>query len=158
MFASAARFVSGRDLIEEYLAAKVWPLMRDWLPGAFSKVLVVGLKDNLPFPDFGLWKPVGVSDDMIVEEIEQEAVAIAGPFLSKERDSFEAICSEKVRVNRSFLKMWVLYGPREAPREKKRGGKYFCALREVIRRSDCQEGQEGRAHCCSVCEGSESSR
>jgi len=58
---------------------------------------------------------------MIVEEIEQEAVAIAGPFLSKERDSFEAICSEKVRVNRSFLKMGVVYGPREAPRERKRG-------------------------------------
>ena len=39
----------------------------------------------------------------------------------KERDSFEAICSEKVRVNRSFLKMGILYGPREAPRERKRG-------------------------------------
>ena len=120
-FASAARVVSGRDLIEEYLAAKVWLLTRDWLPGAFSKVLVAGLKDKLPFPDFGLWKPKGVSDDMIVEEIEQEAVAIAGPFLSKERDSIEAICSEKVRVNRSFLKMGVAYGPRKAPRERKRG-------------------------------------
>ena len=56
-FASAARVMSGRDLIEEYLAAKVWPLMRDWLPGAFSKVLVADLKDKLPFPDFGLRKP-----------------------------------------------------------------------------------------------------
>ena len=120
-FASLARVVSGRDLIEEYLAAKVWPLTRDWLPGAFSKVQVDGLKDKLPFPDFGLRKPEGVSDDMIVEEIEQEAVAIAGPFLSKERDSFEAICSEKVRVNQCFLKMGVAYGPREAPRERKRG-------------------------------------
>ena len=75
-FASAARVVSGRDLIEEYLAAKVWPLTRDWLPGAFSKVRVAGLKDMLPFPDFGLRKPEGVSDDMIIEEIEQEAVAM----------------------------------------------------------------------------------
>ena len=79
------------------------------------------MKDKLPFPDFGLRKPEGVSDDMIVEEIEQEAVAIAGPFLSKERDSLEAICSEKVRVNQSFLKMGVVNGPREAPRERKRG-------------------------------------
>jgi len=92
-FASAARVVSGRDLIEEYLAAKVWPLTRDWLPGAFSKVRVAGLKDKLPFPDFGLRKPEDVSDDMIIEEIEQEAVAIAGPYLMKGRDSFEAICS-----------------------------------------------------------------
>ena len=121
--------MSGRDLIEEYLAAKVWPLTRDWLPGAFSKVRVAGLEDKLSFPDFGLRKPEGVSDDMIVEEIEQEAVAIAGPFLSKERDSFEAICSEKVRVNRSFLKMGVSYGPRKAPRERKRGQTLLRPLR-----------------------------
>ena len=36
VFASAARVVSCRDLIEEYLAAKVWPLTSGWLPGAFS--------------------------------------------------------------------------------------------------------------------------
>jgi len=91
------------------------------LPGTFSKVRVAGLKDKLPFPDFGLRKSDEVSDYMIVEEIQQEAVAIAGPYLTKERDSFEAICSEKVRVNRSFLQMGVVYGPREAPRERKRG-------------------------------------
>jgi len=120
-FASAARVVSGRDLIEEYLAAMVWPLTRGWLPGSFSKVRVAGLKDRLPFPVFGLKKPEDFSDDMIIEEIEQEAIAIASPYLMKERDSFEAICLEKIRVNRSFLKMGVVYGPREAPRERKRG-------------------------------------
>ena len=30
-FISAARVISGRDLIEEYLAAKVWPLTTGWL-------------------------------------------------------------------------------------------------------------------------------
>ena len=39
-FASTTRVVGGRDLIEEYLAAKVWPLTSGWLPGAFSKVRV----------------------------------------------------------------------------------------------------------------------
>jgi len=132
-FASAARVVSGRDLIEEYLAAKVWPLTRGWLPGSFSKVRVAGLKDRLPFPVFGLKKPEDVSDDMIVEEIEQEAIAIAGPYLTKERDSFEAVCLEKIRVNRSFLKMGVVYGPREAPRERKRGRVFLCPPRRFPR-------------------------
>ena len=85
------------------------------MPGTFSKVRVAGLKDRLPFPVFSLKKPEDVSDDMIVEEIEQEAIAIAGPYLTKERDSFEAVCLKKIRVNRSFLKMGVVYGPREAP-------------------------------------------
>ena len=62
-----------------------------------------------------------VSDDMIVEEIEQEAVAITGHYLEEERDSFEAVCSEKIRVNHRFLKMGIVYGSREAPRERKRG-------------------------------------
>ena len=66
-------------------------------------------------------KPDEVSDDMIVEEMEQEAVAIAGPYLEEERDSFEAVCSKKIRVNHSFLKMGVVYGPHEAPCERKRG-------------------------------------
>ena len=73
------------------------------------------MRDKLPFPDFGLRKPEDVSDDMVVEEIEQEAVAIAGPYLVKKHDSFETVCSEKLRLNRSFLKMGVVYGPREAP-------------------------------------------
>ena len=50
-------------------------MTRGWLPGTFSKVRVAGLKDKLPFPEFVLKKPEDVSDDMIVEEIEQEAVA-----------------------------------------------------------------------------------
>ena len=79
------------------------------------------MKDRLPFPYFGLKKPDEVSDDMIVEEIKQEVVSIAGPYLAKERDSFMVICSKKIRVNWSFSKMGVAYGPREAPRERKRG-------------------------------------
>ena len=31
------------------------------------------------------------------------------------------VCSKKIRVNRCFLKMRIVYGPREAPRERKRG-------------------------------------
>ena len=57
---------------------------------------------------------------MIVKEVEQEAVLLAGPFILKEHDSFVAVRSEWVRVNHSFVEMKVVYGPREAPREKKR--------------------------------------
>ena len=68
--------MGGRDLIKEYLAAKVWPLTRGLLPGSFLKVRVAGLKDRLPVPIFDLKKHEDVSDDMIVEEIEQKAIAI----------------------------------------------------------------------------------
>jgi len=154
-FASAASVVGGRDLIEEYLAAKVWPLTRDWLPGTFSKVRVAGLKDKLPFPDFGLRKSDEVSDDMIVEEIQQEAVAIAGPYLTKERDSFEAICSEKIRVNQSFFADGSCVRPSRSSSREEEGGEYFCALLKVCRGSGRQEVQKSRSCWDSSCEGSE---
>ena len=137
--------MSGRDLIEEYLAAKVWPLTRGWLPGSFSKVRVAGLKDRLPFPVFSLMKPEDVSDDMIIEEIEQEAIAIAGPYLTKERDSFEAVCLEKIRVNRSFLKMGVVYSPREAPQERKRGASISVPPAKVSEGSAAKKAKKAEA-------------
>lgn len=121
-FASAAGVISGRDLIEEFLAAKVWPLTDGWLPGNFSKIEISGLMDKLPFPKFHLERPAGVSDDLIVEEVEQEDVVLAGPYTLKEYDSFVECCPAWIRVNHSLLEMKVAYGPRKAPRDKKGRG------------------------------------
>ena len=32
VFVSTARVISGRDLIEEYLVTRIWPLTKGWLP------------------------------------------------------------------------------------------------------------------------------
>ena len=69
-FASAVGVVSGPDLIEEFLATKIWPLSCGWLPDSFAKIEVSGLKERLPYPNFRLQKPSGVSDEFIVEEAE----------------------------------------------------------------------------------------
>ena len=37
--------IGGRDMVEEFVAAKVWPLSCNWLPSSFSKMKVNGLKD-----------------------------------------------------------------------------------------------------------------
>ena len=102
--------------------ANVWPLSKGWLPRSFIKIEVDGLTDKLPYPKFGLQKSAGTSDDFIVEEVEREAVMLAGPYISKEHDSFVEVCSNQIRVNHSFVVMGVVYGPREAPREKRGRG------------------------------------
>jgi hypothetical protein len=61
--------ISGHDLVEEFLAAMIWPLSSGWLPGSFVKLEISSLKDKLPFPKFGLKKPIGIFDDLILEEI-----------------------------------------------------------------------------------------
>ena len=107
---AAARVVGGQDLVEEFLAVKVWPLTSGWLLDSFSKVKVDGLRDSLPFPSFGLAKPEGVFDDLIVDEIEQQVMVLVGPYNSKECDSFVDCCPDQLQVNRSFVEMKVQYG------------------------------------------------
>lgn len=121
-FASAMGVISGGDVVEEFLAAKIWPLSSGWLPGSFAKLEISGLKGKLSFPKFGLKKPKGISDDLIVEEVEQEAVVLVVPYTLKEHDSFVECCPEQVSVNRYFFEMKVAYSPREAPHGKRGRG------------------------------------
>jgi len=74
-FVSAARVLGGRDLVEEFVVAKVWPLTVGWLTGCFSKIEIQGVKDSLPYPGFG-FRPVGVSNESIVEEVERESIVL----------------------------------------------------------------------------------
>ena len=77
------------------------------------------MKDSLSYPSFGLGKPTGISDELIVEEVKQEATILVGPYNQKENDSYVKCCPNQVRVNRCFLEMGVQYGAREAAREKR---------------------------------------
>jgi hypothetical protein len=77
-----------RDLWEEYLAARVWPLKKGWDFVRYHKNTVRG-KDYL-FPDKEVLRPVKFdSDKDFVASIEKKAVGILGKFLKKEKDLLE---------------------------------------------------------------------
>ena len=59
----------------------------------------------------------GKSDKAIVAEVEERAAELAGPYLSKEHDSFALCCPSGSRVNRSFAVMGVKYPNREEPKK-----------------------------------------
>lgn len=66
----AGQVCGARDLVKEYLAAKIWPITPGWFP-----IQTRGVKfDCLPYeivcPVFGLRKPEGKSDEIIVAELE----------------------------------------------------------------------------------------
>jgi len=69
-----------------------------------------------------LGKPPGISDELIVEEVKQEATILVGPYNQKENDSYVKCCPDQVRVNHCFLEMGVQYGAREAARAKRGRG------------------------------------
>ena len=123
-FGSAAGLIGGRDLIEEFICANIWPLSAGWDPNPLAKVKVRALKESVPFLKLELVKPPGKSDKAIVAEVEEMAVELAGPYLSKEHESLLACCSSGSRVNRSFAVMGVRYPDRvesKKPEKKKQG-------------------------------------
>ena len=97
-FGSAAGLIGGRDLIEEFICANIWPLSAGWDPNPLAKVKVRASKESVPFPKLALVKPLGKIDKAIVAEIEERAAELVGPYLSKEHDSFVACCSSGSRA------------------------------------------------------------
>ena len=64
-FTTAAGTICGRDLIEEFVCAKIWPLSAGWESKSFTKVGVRASGEPLPFPRMELMKPPGRSDAAI---------------------------------------------------------------------------------------------
>ena len=112
---TASQVCGGRDAVEEFLAAKVWPLAAGWSPSRFQRKRFVGLKYDVTSPVFGLRRPEGSSDEVIVDELERQAAEILGPWNKKEYLSLVEVCGGNLRLNRCLAEMGVAYEPRPVP-------------------------------------------
>ena len=112
---TACQVCGGRDAIEEFLAAKVWPLAAGWSSSRFERKRFVGLKYDVTSPVFGLWRPEGSSDEVIVDELERQAAEILGPWNKKEYLSLVEVCGGNLRLNRCLAEMGVAYEPLPVP-------------------------------------------
>jgi hypothetical protein len=111
-FELACRFSSGRDLVEEFLAADIWPLcFGSWKDCKFRKVALplYGTDEPVYFPVFGLTRPKGKSSKRIVAEVEAKAREILGPMRKLEYLSRVAIGGNMPRLNRVFDELKVNY-------------------------------------------------
>ena len=115
--------IGGRDLIEEFICANIWPLSASWDSNPLVKVKVRASKETIPFPKLALVKPPGKSDKAIVAEVEERAAELVGPYLTKGHDSFVACCPSGSRVNRSFAVMGVRYPDWEEPKKPEKRSK-----------------------------------
>ena len=76
---TACQVCGGRDVVEEFLAAGIWPLSAGWAPRGFERKCFSGMDYDLTSPVFGLRRPEGSTDEVIVAELEREASDILGP-------------------------------------------------------------------------------
>jgi len=112
---TACQVCGGRDVVEEFLAAGIWPLSAGWAPRGFERKRFVGMEYDLTSPVFGLRRPEGSSDEVIVAELEPEASDILGPWNRKEYLSLVEVCKRNLRLNRWLAEMGVEYGLRPVP-------------------------------------------
>jgi hypothetical protein len=118
-----AKAIGGRDLVEEYLAAKIWPLAFGWSATFFSKVKFSKMSHPIPCPQFRLEKPADQSDEMVVVGVEREANALLGVYNNKEHKAFLDCCSHGSRINRCFYEMGIQYEARRTPPEPAKTGR-----------------------------------
>jgi len=93
---TACQVCGGRDVVEEFLAAGIWPLSAGWAPRGFEQKRFAGMEYDLTSPVFGLRRPEGSSDEVIVAELEREASDILGPWNRKEYLSLVEICKRNL--------------------------------------------------------------
>jgi hypothetical protein len=110
-----ASLQSARDLCEEYIAARVWPLKKGWSVVCFHNK-VVREKDYL-YPDkeaFRLKKYT--KDEDFVSAVEVKAVDILGKFLKKKKDLMDKILEKDYKcLNRVFEIAQIKYDERPPP-------------------------------------------
>jgi hypothetical protein len=53
-FHLAGTILGGRDVIEEFVAAKIWPISYGWAPSEIVSFNVNWTTQEVPFPQFGL--------------------------------------------------------------------------------------------------------
>lgn len=106
-FEATSQVSGGRDLVEEYLAAKIWPLSLGWFPVQTHHVKFDFLKCEVVCPRVGLQKLVGKSDEVIVVELEMATLELLRPWNKKEYDSFVSVCCHCGHVNWCLHEMGV---------------------------------------------------
>jgi hypothetical protein len=77
-FGFACRILGGHDVIEEFVAAKVWPLAHGWKPNEITHISVDWMVSKVPFPRFGLHLPEGMSLDDFISEVEKKDCVMVG--------------------------------------------------------------------------------
>ena len=112
---TACQVCGGRDVVEEFSAAKVWPLSAGWAPRGFDRKRFAGMEYDLVASVFGLQRPEDLSDEVIVAELEREASDILGPWNKKEYPFLIEVGKRNLHLNRCLAEVGVEYDLRPVP-------------------------------------------
>jgi hypothetical protein len=97
--------LGGRDIIEEFVAAKIWPISSGWAPNKIVYFNVNWATQEVPFLKFGIKPREGQSVDAFMVEIEKRVTLMIGEYTMNEYKAYKALVKHKRRINRVFTEV-----------------------------------------------------
>jgi hypothetical protein len=104
-FHLASTILGGRDIIEEFVAARIWPISSGWSPNEIVYFNVNWAAQEVPFPKFGIKLRENQSADTFMIEIEKRVNVMIGEYTMNEYKAYKALVKHKKRINRVFTEV-----------------------------------------------------
>jgi hypothetical protein len=101
-FLLANTIIGGRDVIEEFVPADIWPISAGWQPASMIHLTVDWVTQQVHVPRFNLRLKEGQSLEIFIAEVEKKVDAMVGESTLNKFKAFKALVKHKRRVNRVF--------------------------------------------------------
>jgi hypothetical protein len=104
-FHLASTILGGCDIIEEFIAARIWLISYGWAPTQIMNFNINWAAQEVPFPKFGIQLRDGQSADNFMLEIEKRVNLMVGEYTMNEYKAYKALVKHKRRINRVFSEL-----------------------------------------------------
>jgi hypothetical protein len=105
VFHLASTILGGRDIIEEFVASRIWPISCRWAPTEIVYFNVNWAAQEVPFPKFGIKLREGQSVDAFMVEVEKRVNLMIGEYTMNEYKAYKFLVKHKRRINRVFTEV-----------------------------------------------------
>jgi hypothetical protein len=114
-FIKATHSISGRDIVEEYMACGLYPLSASFGLGEIEDGEMPVSKINLPMPKFPIARLLGETNNRFRARVELAVENVVGSYAHWEHDVCITAVPNKGRLNRVFEQAGMPYGPQLEP-------------------------------------------
>jgi hypothetical protein len=101
-FHLASTILGGRDIIEEFVTARIWPISNGWSPAELVYYNVNWADQKVPFPKFGIKLREGQSAKDFMDEVEKRVNVMVGEYTMNEYKAYKALVKHKKKINHVF--------------------------------------------------------
>jgi hypothetical protein len=101
-FHLASTIFGGRDTLEEFVDARIWPISYGWAPNEIVHFSVNWASQEVPFLKFGIKLREGQSADAFMLDVEKRVTLMIGEYTMNEYKVYKALVKHKRKINRVF--------------------------------------------------------